>query len=161
MRCATHPGTETELRCGRCEKAICPRCMIMTPGGQRCRECAQLRPPPSYDVRAMAKIRAAIVAAGVGVAGGVIWWVLPPFIGLFMFLFAAGLGYAMAAAISRVTNRKRGYVLQITAGFGILLAYFVRNLLEIGAFVQIGGQSAIFGYIAVAIAIAVAIGPLR
>jgi len=135
--------------------------MIMTPGGQRCRECARLRPPPSYDLRAITKIRAAIVAAGVGVAGGVVWWILPAFIGLFTFLFAAGLGFVMAEAIGRVTNRKHGYVLQVTAGFGILLAYFVRNLLLNGEFVEIGGQAAVFGYIAVVIAILVAISPLR
>ena len=27
MKCATHADTETELRCGHCEKPICPKCM--------------------------------------------------------------------------------------------------------------------------------------
>jgi hypothetical protein len=129
----------------------------MTPGGQRCRECAQLRPPPSYDVRAGVKLRAGLVAAGVGVAGGLAWSLVPR-LGLFIFLLAAGLGYLMAEAIGRATNRKRGYSLQLTAGFGILLAYFVRNLLLYGAPVVLGD---LYGYLAVGVAILVAIGPLR
>jgi hypothetical protein len=156
--CANHPDTETNLRCGRCDKLICPRCTIMTPGGQRCRECARLRPPPAYDVGAMLKLRAALAAAGVGIAAGFLWTLLPRFVGLFTFLLAAGLGYLMAEAISRASNRKRGYVLQIFAGFGILLAYFVRNLILRGVPVVIGD---IYGYIAVAIAVLVAISPLR
>lgn len=158
MQCATHPNVETELRCGRCGQAICPRCMVMTPGGQRCRACARLRPPPSYDVSAAMKLRGAAAAGGVGVAGGVAWTVIPPFIGLFVFLLAAGLGWLMAEAVGRATNRKRGYALQVIAGFGILLAYFVRNLLLRGQLVLIGD---FYGYIAVAVAILVAIGPLR
>ncbi|HTE87066.1 MAG TPA: hypothetical protein VK821_20335 [Dehalococcoidia bacterium] len=158
VECATHPGVETMLRCGRCGKPICPRCMVMTPGGQRCRECANLRPPPAYDVKAVIKLRAAGAAVGVGLVAGVLWSLLPRFVGLFVFLLAAGLGYVMAEAIQRVTNRKRGYVLQITAGFGILLAYFVRNYLLHGVPVVIGD---IYGYLAVAIAVMVAISPLR
>jgi hypothetical protein len=157
MKCATHGDTDTELRCGRCEKPICPKCMIMTPGGQRCRECARLRPPPSYDLRTVTKLRAGLVAAGVGVAGGLAWS-LVLHLGLLVLLLAAGLGYLMGEAIGRATNRKRGYVLQVIAGFGLLLAYFVRNLLAYGVPVLIPD---IYGYLAVGIAILVAIGPLR
>jgi len=162
LECATHPGVQTSLRCGRCEKPICPRCMIMTPGGQRCRECANLKPPPDYDVGTLMKLRAAGVAAVVGLVGGVLWdlvtAVLPPVVGFFIFLLAAGFGYLMAELISRATNRKRGYSLQLIAGFGILFAYFVRNLLLRGVPVVLGD---IYGYIAVAVAILVAISPLR
>jgi hypothetical protein len=136
--------------------------MIMTPGGQRCRECANLRPAPAYDVRALAKIRAALVAMIIGVVGGVAWWALLFILRspLILILLAAGLGFLMAKAIERATNFKRGYVLQVIAGFGILLAYFVRNLCLRGdmEFVIIGD---IYGYIAVAVAVVVAISPLR
>jgi hypothetical protein len=106
----------------------------------------------------MAKLRAAGAAVGVGVVGGVLWSLVPQFFGLFIFLLAAGLGYVISEAIQRVTNRKRGYALQIIAGFGVLLAYFVRNLLLHGVPVVIGD---LYGYLAVAIAVIVAISPLR
>jgi hypothetical protein len=156
--CANHPSVETNLRCGRCDKPICGRCVIITPGGQRCRECARLRPPPAYDLSLMLKLRAAGAAAGVALVAGVAWSLLPRFFGLFVFLAAAGLGYLMSEAVSRASNRKRGYTLQIIAGLGILLAYFMRNLILQGVPVVIGD---IFGYIAVGIAILVAVGPLR
>jgi hypothetical protein len=160
FECATHPGVETSLRCGHCGKAICPRCMVMTPGGQRCVECAQLRPPPMYEVGAMAKLKAGGTAAGVGLVGGVLWAGATQirFLGFFVYLLAIGLGWVMGYLIGRVTNRKRGYVLQLIAGFGILLAYFVRNFMLHGVPVVLGD---IYGYLAVAIAIIVAISPLR
>ena len=156
--CANHPGVETNLRCGRCDKPICARCVIMTPGGQRCRECAHLRPPPQYELTWALKLRAAGAAAVVGLLAGIAWSFLPRFFGLFIFLIAAGLGYLMSEAISRASNRKRGYVLQLLAGLGILLAYFVRNMILQGVPVVIGD---VFGYIAVGVAILVAISPLR
>jgi hypothetical protein len=160
FECATHPGVETSLRCGHCGKPVCPRCTIMTPGGQRCVECAQLRPPPMYEVSTVAKLKACGVAAGIGLAGGVLWALATQirFLGFFVYLLAVGLGWLMGDLIGRVTNRKRGYVLQLIAGFGILFAYFVRNFMLYGVPVKLGD---IYGYIAVAIAIIVAISPLR
>ena len=46
LHCAAHPQVETYLRCGRCETPICPRCLIQTPVGSRCRDCAQIRKLP-------------------------------------------------------------------------------------------------------------------
>jgi hypothetical protein len=160
FECVTHPGVQTSLRCGHCNKPICPRCTVMTPGGQRCVECAKLRPPPTYDVSAMAKLRACGVAALLGLVGGVLWSLATQirFLGFFIFLLAAGLGWLMGEAIGRVTNRKRGYILQLIAGLGVLLAYFVRNFILHGVPVVLGD---IYGYLAVAIAVIVAISPLR
>jgi len=50
MQCATHPNVETELACSRCGKAICARCLVHTPVGARCRECANVRRIPTYNV---------------------------------------------------------------------------------------------------------------
>ncbi len=44
MLCATHPKVETDLSCGRCEKAICAKCLVHAPVGIRCRSCAPSRP---------------------------------------------------------------------------------------------------------------------
>ena len=37
--CETHPNTETQLRCNRCNKLICSKCAVQTPIGYRCRQC--------------------------------------------------------------------------------------------------------------------------
>lgn len=41
--CYRHPGRETNVACSRCARPICPDCMISTPVGMRCPECARQR----------------------------------------------------------------------------------------------------------------------
>ena len=43
MKCARHSDVETSLACGRCETAVCPRCLVHTDVGIRCRTCAPVR----------------------------------------------------------------------------------------------------------------------
>jgi membrane associated rhomboid family serine protease len=43
--CYRHPGRETNVACSMCARPICPDCMITTPVGMRCPECAQQRTP--------------------------------------------------------------------------------------------------------------------
>lgn len=44
-RCYRHQDTETWIRCSRCDKAICPQCMIEAPVGYRCPDCMQQERP--------------------------------------------------------------------------------------------------------------------
>lgn len=37
--CYRHPDRETYIRCSRCERPICPECMISAPVGYQCPEC--------------------------------------------------------------------------------------------------------------------------
>ena len=50
MRCEAHPDVETNLRCGKCDKPICPKCMVETPVGARCRECARINKLPTFQI---------------------------------------------------------------------------------------------------------------
>ncbi|MGI8552068.1 MAG: hypothetical protein ACR2PL_14980 [Dehalococcoidia bacterium] len=111
-----------------------------------------------YVVGPLILARGSAAAAGVGLVGGGIWAFLPRILGFFIFFLAAGLGYAMAEAVGRATNRKRGFALQLVAAFGVVLAYLVRNLLAVHALIV---PTDIFGFLAVAIAVVVAINPLR
>jgi membrane associated rhomboid family serine protease len=38
--CYRHPNRETNVACSNCERPICPDCMVDTPVGMRCPECA-------------------------------------------------------------------------------------------------------------------------
>src|SRR3972149_2372442 len=104
MRCATHPKVETELACGKCGKPICPRCLVHTPVGARCRECANVRRLPQYN------ISAAYLLRGAGGALGALWAVLLPYqLALFFGLgVGLGVGYAVGEVVSLATNRKAG-----------------------------------------------------
>ena len=105
MRCAAHPDTETNLKCGKCGKPICPRCMVQTPVGARCRDCAKLSKLPTYRVSKMYYLRAASAALGMAIVGGIIWGIIEGFItsfffGFFSLILAAGVGYAIGEIIS-------------------------------------------------------------
>ena len=135
--CQRHPDNETELRCGRCEVEICPRCMIHAPGGIRCPDCAQLRRPPMYELEMSHYLRAGGVAllgaVAIGVASALL---LPPrpVGGLLLFAIAllAGMGAAtlLARAFDVVTNRKRGRALQLLAAGAIVAAALLRLLIS-------------------------------
>lgn len=160
MQCATHPKVETELSCGRCGKPICPRCLVHTPVGARCRDCADVRRLPTYHIPAIHVLRGLGAALTMGGLLGVLWRYLFPFgFGFFFgFLVALGLGYAVAESVSLATNRKRGPPLQIVAAAGVVLAYLVRNLLFGAALIP---TNDLFGYIVVGLGVAVAVGHLR
>ena len=159
MQCARHPKVETELTCGRCETPICPRCAVFTDVGARCPTCAPARKLPQFEVGFVHLLRGAAAALGTGAALGAVWGALLPggigFLGLFL---AAFLGYAIAEAVSVVTNRKAGTALQVVAAAGALAAYLVRNLVIGDGLLP---TDDLFGYIAVIVAGAVAISRLR
>ncbi|MBI2760064.1 MAG: hypothetical protein HYX51_01395 [Chloroflexi bacterium] len=162
MQCATHPDVETDLRCGKCDTPICPRCLVQTPVGARCKSCANLRRPPMYQVSAPVMARAAGVSLAIGAATGAAWGFLLPnslgigILGIFIALFIGSpIGYGFANLLDKVTNRKRGPVMQGIAVAGIVGAWLVH--VAVGA--EIRGD--IFGLALVAAACAGAISRLR
>ncbi len=162
MQCATHPNVETELRCSRCGKPICPRCLVHTPVGARCRECAHLRRLPTYDIRPAFLARGIGAALAVGAVMGGLWYLIsPPHGGAFAYLallMALGIGYGIGETVSWATNRKRGPTLQGIAAAGVVFAYIVRNLADGAGPIAVND---LFGYVTAGLAIIVAIGRLR
>jgi len=111
MRCATHPEIETNLKCGKCGKPICPKCLVQTPVGARCRDCARLYKLPTYRVPAVFYLRATGTALGVAVVCGIIWGIIEGFLisfffGFFSLILAAGVGHAIGEVVSLSVNRK-------------------------------------------------------
>ncbi len=127
MKCATHPNIETALRCGKCGKPICPKCMVQTPVGARCPECARLYRLPTYRVPAAYYLRAAGAALGMAVLTGVLWGVLRGFLPFFFLNLAlgAGAGYAVGEVVSLAVNRKRGKGLMAVAGLAVIISFLV------------------------------------
>ncbi len=131
--CVNHPDRETLLRCGKCGKPICPECAIRHPVGLRCRQCAQLRRIPTYDLSPrhyVLALTAGLPSAIVGVILGGIFSRLIPFIGGFIsWIIAFAVGLLTAEAISRVTGYKRGVGLQVVAAICLVFGYFIGNSL--------------------------------
>ncbi|TET15207.1 MAG: hypothetical protein E3J81_05295 [Dehalococcoidia bacterium] len=160
MRCALHPETETNLRCSKCGQFICPKCLVQTPIGARCPECAALKRLPVYDVSAVFYARA--IAAGLITASvlGAIW----PFIplgGFLSLIIAAGIGYAIGEVVSLSVNRKRGLRLQVIAGTSMVVSYTIRSLLEAPHLSFVHSFLNVYVLIALALGIIIAVSRLR
>ena len=157
MKCATHPEVETNLRCGKCDKLICPRCMVQTPVGARCRDCARLYKLPTYRVSSGYYLRAIGTALGMAIVCGIVWGLLRIVVPFFLLniLIAAGVGYAIGEVVSLAVNRKRGNGLAAIAGTAVLISYLVYILLPLG------GYFSLFDILALVVGIFVAVNRLR
>lgn len=131
-----HP--DSALACGRCSATICPDCLVHTPGGMRCKPCANSKRPPMYDLSArhyaLAVGMVLILAIPMGVVGALF---IPPgrlgFFGILIgFFIGSGIGTVFATAITRVTRGKRGIGMQVVAVAGIVVLLLVRQLLGAG-----------------------------
>ena len=120
-QCTFHPEVETGLACGKCGQYICPRCMIQTPVGARCRDCAQVTRHPTYDVSTGYYLRASGASVIVGIVGGILW-ALTLGIPFLPWLLAGGAGFAVGEAVSLMSNRKRGRGLIVIAVVGVTIS---------------------------------------
>lgn len=162
MQCARHPNIETNLTCGKCGTPICPKCLVQTPVGIRCKKCAHLNRLPTYQVSTLYYLKAAGAGAGIAIVCGFVWGLLDivvPFI-ILSLLIAAGAGYAIGEIISLSVNRKRGTGLAIIGGAAAVLSSVIA-IFGVPLILPVGGSSLLFGIIALVIAVATAVIRLR
>ncbi len=163
MRCAAHPDVETNLRCGKCDKPICPRCMVETPVGARCRECARINKLPTFQVSNKQMLLSTCVGLVIAVAYGFLWGILSfyaNFIILNLFL-GAGAGYCISEGMSRVINRKRGTKLAVIASVMVVVSGFASIFTPLGIIYSSSPFFIILDILAVGIGIYVAVNRLR
>lgn len=158
--CAIHKNVETALLCGRCGTPICPGCLVSTPVGARCRNCAQVRRLPTFQLSPLILTRGVVAGLVAGALGGVVWGLLSViiFLGFFAFFIAMGIGYVIGEAVSWATNRKRGPQLVGIVVAAVILAFVVRNFITFQ--LPLVGND-LWGMIAVVLAAMVAIGRVR
>ena len=163
MQCARHPDVETELGCSRCGTAICPKCLVYTPVGTRCPDCAQVRKIPTYNMQAGTLPKAIAAALVAAIALGIAWWFFDVVTYFFFGVFAGfALGIGMSEAVALATNRKRGPPLQIVAVCGIVLAYLIRVGLLLSFDWDFGDlRGDIWGLLVMVFGIMIAVGRLR
>lgn len=133
MRCAYHPNVETGLRCGKCGKPICPKCLVQTPVGARCPDCARLHRLPTYRVSTGYYLRAVGTGLGMAIVCGIAWGVIGGFLTHSFYLnlnllLAPGTGYAIGEVVSLSVNRKRGTGLAIVGGIALVVSYLISNI---------------------------------
>ncbi|MGH2460259.1 MAG: B-box zinc finger protein [Chloroflexota bacterium] len=128
VQCATHPNVETYLRCGQCGKPICPRCLVMTPVGAKCRACARPRRLPTFELSPLNLIVAVLAMLVTSVVAGAVGSIILRVIPLFMIVFPFAVGLGLGEIVSRVVNRKRHLILRVIAGVGVVISYLILSL---------------------------------
>lgn len=164
MKCAIHPEVETTLRCGKCDKPICPKCLVETPVGARCRDCARLQKLPTFQVTTRYYLRAIASAVGMAFACGAAWWAARTVTGVpyFNFLLAAGFGYAIGEVVALSVNRKRNRGLAIIAGTAVALSFVLSLFPPWGAwFWLFSAMSLTVNLLAVALGVWLAVTRVR
>ena len=132
MQCATHPAIETHVRCNQCNKAICFRCMVQTPVGFRCQECAWGKVNPAHTLQGH-QWKVAGAAIGAAILGGVGWALLRGLgggvFGFISILLAMGAGYVIGEMVSRAANHRPIEQLRVVAAIAAIAAFFAGNVL--------------------------------
>ena len=157
--CARHKDTPTNLRCGRCDTPVCPKCMVHGPVGVRCPDCGKPTAMPMYQVSTPLLLRAIGASIVIGLAVGLLLLLVRPYIfGLFYLIASAGFGYAVSEGTSAAAKRKRGRRLAFVATAGVLAgeALIIALLLT-----EVGGLLSLFDLIGAGIAGFVAFTRLR
>ena len=117
--CARHSNVQTRLRCGRCEKPICPKCTVMGPVGARCRDCLSNKGSHIYKVGAPQLALAFGAAIVMGALGAILVDLLPGIWIFFALFYAPALGAILGKFVTRITKGKRGPRVAIATGAGI------------------------------------------
>jgi len=163
FRCAAHPDVETNLRCGKCDKPICPKCMVETPVGARCQECARINKLPTFQVSNKQLLIASCVGFVIAVVYGFLWGILSLYANFIILnlLLGAGAGYVIGEGMSRVINRKRGTKLAVIAGVMVIVSGVASVFTPLGVIYSASVMFIVIDVLAVGIGIYVAINRLR
>ncbi len=112
--CTNHPKTETLLRCNRCDRPFCTRCLVRTPVGYRCKECLNIQQAGfytatsfDYAVAGIVGIVASIIAGAMAAVIGSFW--------LLVIFYAPFAGGVIAETIRRAIQKHRGRYIWLVA----------------------------------------------
>jgi len=132
--CARHPKVETALRCASCGVPICPKCLVQTPVGMKCRDCAA---QVGRTLSAPSLAEAVFVSVMGLLFGAVAGWGVE-FLGFYVLLVAAAYGTFAGEMMLRAANRKRGLRIELIAGIALAVGA-VGGRMVVAALVVRGG----------------------
>ncbi len=107
LYCYNHPAVETGLRCTNCNRPICPRCVVRTPTGYRCKECVRAQ-QKVFDTAIWIDYPLAVIIAGILSFFGSL---LAGLLGFFTIFLAPVAGVVIAEIVRFAIRRRRGRLL--------------------------------------------------
>jgi hypothetical protein len=131
--CVNHPDTETTLRCNRCGRPVCVKCVKLTDVGYRCKDCIREQQGVYFNAELRDYFVVAIVSFVLAAVAAPILEVLLGILGLFFGIILAVLagpavGGIAATIIRRSVGRRRGRYLGIVAVVAIILGIAIGAL---------------------------------
>lgn len=135
--CVNHPQTETYLRCNKCGKPVCLKCVQRTPVGYRCNECLGLQRAGYYNASALDYTLTAIIALVLGALGGVAMSLIGGFWIVAIFAGPAA-GAIISEAIRRAISKRRGRYIALTACTALALGTLLVVLVPFLPFILAG-----------------------
>ena len=169
--CLRHPDILSNLRCGRCGDLICPQCMVQSPVGARCPDCANIGQAPIFRATGVELTTTIGLSAGAAVIFGVIYalaiwvlWNLP--LGFRIGNVAASMIIGLAGApvgefVRRAGKYKLDSRLRIVAAGTMFLVWVVGIIVSSWLGVWDGIFINIVGYIGLGIGVYVAMNRVR
>ena len=134
--CVNHPRVATLVRCSNCDSPICPKCMVLTPVGQKCLSCGRVEfkapaSPRRYAAGLAGLLTAAILqVAAVSLLLGILAFVAPLLVGyltgsVVRKVVGSGWGAGSTAAVATGCGMAMGLLfvgapLRFLLGFGFL-----------------------------------------
>jgi hypothetical protein len=126
--CANHPQTPTSLRCNKCGKPVCLKCIVRTPVGYRCKDCVRGQQQIFETAEWYDYVVAGIIAAPLaGVAG-----FLVTALSYFAIILAPVVGGAVAEIIRWAVRRRRGRYLPHLAAAAFAVGALALVLIQVG-----------------------------
>ena len=133
LYCIRHPSTETNLGCSKCGDLICPDCLVYTPVGARCPDCALI--PEVTIFSQSTKISIKYVAYGTlfSLLLGLIWAVIfvpilaIPFLPL---MLPIGIAYLISELLLKLSNHRPVKYLDSLSGICVVTSYLITFLLN-------------------------------
>lgn len=138
--CVNHPQTETYLRCNKCGKPVCMKCVQRTPVGYRCNECLGEQRAGYYTATLLDYALAVIIGVILGaIAAFVVTFINLGLFSIIIAIFAGPFaGGIISEAIRRAVSKRRGRYLGLTASAAIVVGALAILILPALPFVLAG-----------------------
>jgi hypothetical protein len=122
--CGVHEDREATLRCIRCERYMCTRCIVQTPVGYICQQCARKHDDKFFDGTNLDDgLIFATTAVLTGIGAAIVSSIGIPF--FFLLILGLPIGGAIGEAVLRITKKRHSRYSHYVSAAGCVVGGFI------------------------------------